>query len=870
MASFDRTKNNVLSGTTSNFKGYEVRFKPKYQIITILFLLIILSSILYSAPRYFVPITLTQPNGEVINCFASGDEFYNWVHDKDNYTIIKDSKTGYYVYALKSGDELISSGYVVGKTNPASAGIEKGINISGNKMAELKEAFLKKNNMGNSILKSAAGFSSINNIVIFIRFSDEAEFTGNDKISKYDSIFNSTTAVSLYNYYQEASYKKLALTTTFYPKTTDLVLSYQDSHPRSYYKPYDSATAKDGYPSTGSERTNREMQLLNDAVNFVKSEIPTDLNIDMNNDGYVDNVCFIVSGTTTAWNTLLWPHRWTLSTKQVTINNKRVWDFNFQIRSMADVGTLCHEMFHTLGAPDLYHYTNQGAIQPFGVWDIMDNGIAHMCAYMKMKYGGWISDIPTISDPGTYTLSSLVSSQNCAYKIKSQVSDTEFFVVEYRRVAGLYEGKLPGHGLLIYRINTNHKGNASGPPDEVYLYRPGGTMTANGTQANANFSQTVGRTVFNNSTDPVCFMSDGSKGDLNITSVAAPVNTSKSSSTISFVLGAPIVPVKEYKVASGTYSWIDISKTGTKITNWKNGNLKGTAPWDDGYTPTALPLGFSFTFFGEKYDSIYAGINGLASFTKKVLNSAALLAKPEDTNGFYSDSFTWPGNTAFPNSIALAYADFDLIPTDEFGGGSVYYATQNNKFILSYENIGSYYNTKGDTTNSFQLILDKTSNLVTIQIKKIGLDDTRSKIKIGIQKNNTNGLSWVNSGDPAGRIPADNSCIVFSPINTSGINENRSDKISGYILDQNYPNPFNPSTTISYYIPYNSHVTMKLYDILGREVNTLLNETKSTGSYKINLNGMHLSSGIYFYTLKASSIDGKQSYMSMKKMILMK
>ena len=83
-------------------------------------------------------------------------------------------------------------------------------------------------------------------------------------------------------------------------------------------------------------------------------------------------------------------------------------------------------------------------------------------------------------------------------------------------------------------------------------------------------------------------------------------------------------------------------------------------------------------------------------------------------------------------------------------------------------------------------------------------------------------------------------------------------------LAQNYPNPFNPSTKIEYSIPHASFVILKVYDILGREVATLVNEEKSVGNYNIEFNGNNLSSGTYFYKLQAGD------YSSVKKMILIK
>ena len=85
-----------------------------------------------------------------------------------------------------------------------------------------------------------------------------------------------------------------------------------------------------------------------------------------------------------------------------------------------------------------------------------------------------------------------------------------------------------------------------------------------------------------------------------------------------------------------------------------------------------------------------------------------------------------------------------------------------------------------------------------------------------------------------------------------------------YILYQNYPNPFNPSTKIQYAVSSRQLVTLKIYDLLGRELATLVNEEKSAGSYEVRWNAANLPSGVYFYQLKAGS------YTATKKLLLLK
>jgi len=83
-------------------------------------------------------------------------------------------------------------------------------------------------------------------------------------------------------------------------------------------------------------------------------------------------------------------------------------------------------------------------------------------------------------------------------------------------------------------------------------------------------------------------------------------------------------------------------------------------------------------------------------------------------------------------------------------------------------------------------------------------------------------------------------------------------------LYQNYPNPFNPVTNISFSLPNSTQVQLRIYDILGKEITTLINEEKIAGSYQVTFDGGRLASGTYFYKLSAGS------YTAIKKMVLMK
>jgi hypothetical protein len=106
--------------------------------------------------------------------------------------------------------------------------------------------------------------------------------------------------------------------------------------------------------------------------------------------------------------------------------------------------------------------------------------------------------------------------------------------------------------------------------------------------------------------------------------------------------------------------------------------------------------------------------------------------------------------------------------------------------------------------------------------------------------------------------------ISLTKSNSKEISYKDINLVKTYTLEQNYPNPFNPSTLIHYEMPKDGFVTLKVYDILGNIVKTLVNQYQSKGRYDINFNANNLASGIYFYRLQSGS------FISTKKMLLLK
>ena len=312
-----------------------------------------------------------------------------------------------------------------------------------------------------------------------------------------------------------------------------------------------------------------------------------------------------------------------------------------------------------------------------------------------------------------------------------------------------------------------------------------------------------------------------------------------------------------------------------------------------------LPLPFTFKYYGNDYTSLKVVTNGwmgfdIASTSNAYLNAAIPVAAE-------------PNNALYP-----FWDDLDLRTA-----GTVYYLNDaaNNRFIVEYKDVPHY---STGQLYTFQVMLYSDGrifyqylsmdpsliNSCTIGTENVGgatglqvvynAAYLHNNLAIKIEK----GLGWLeempNSGtiSPGGSQSVDvmfNSTGLATGVYTGVMNVNSNDpnrpvkqipvKLtvgvvdvqnnnlgvpSEFALNQNYPNPFNPTTKISFAIPQESFVTIKIYDILGKEVSKIVNQTKQAGYYSFNFDASSLSSGMYFYKIEAGN------FVQTKRMLLMK
>lgn len=311
----------------------------------------------------------------------------------------------------------------------------------------------------------------INNIVLFAQFDDLSTYNFMEKNT--DSIVNmcnsTSTQRSLKSYVDTISYGKASVD-SYFPQMQDGVIV-----------PYKLNQAKKDY-------LNYEL-LVSEVLSNIK--VPTDMELDGNNDGVIDNIVLVIDGSAGAMDDILWPKAFYLS--GLELNGLSVGYINIQnsyglfgSSVFGGVGVICHEFLHSLGYPDLYRNDDDETGVPVGNWDIMAiNSIflQYPLAYQRANISKWLE--PTqITKDGSYSLKPVSEDNgNRLYILKTPLSDTELFAIEYRKQGSAYseemDTKIYGTGLVVYRINTEVVGNYKYDTDGVYVFRPNET-TLNG------------------------------------------------------------------------------------------------------------------------------------------------------------------------------------------------------------------------------------------------------------------------------------------------------------------------------------------------------------------------------------------------------
>lgn len=331
-------------------------------------------------------------------------------------------------------------------------------------------------------------------------------------------------------------------------------------------------------------------------------------------------------------------------------------------------------------------------------------------------------------------------------------------------------------------------------------------------------------------------------------------------------------------IYGGLYQYSELIEPGLCPTGWHNG-IVSDIDQNVLYDGNALKAVGQGTGFG-------AGSN--------TSGFSALLAGARNSDGTFSDlgnrSF-FPSNSSYSQMLVRdfpyggSFADLEstvLSPNDVSSGLNL------ADVIFSYSSDISYTDHFGNTTaGSVRCVYDNLVSPLPVELTLFTAIAASDNVKLNwntatelntlsfdIEKKNSNNDTWqtiasikasgnsystknysftdkiVNAGNYSYRLKMIDNDGSFKYSSIENVEVSAPAK---YELQQNFPNPWNPTTTIRYRLPINSQVTIKLFDALGKEVTTLVNEIKTAGNYEVTLNGKNLSSGIYYYQMKAGN-----------------
>ncbi|MEW6684709.1 MAG: T9SS type A sorting domain-containing protein [Candidatus Edwardsbacteria bacterium] len=313
-----------------------------------------------------------------------------------------------------------------------------------------------------------------------------------------------------------------------------------------------------------------------------------------------------------------------------------------------------------------------------------------------------------------------------------------------------------------------------------------------------------------------------------------------------------------------TYNWIALPNSNSiPYSTWTPAGGGVGDNDDEGYF--VKPLGFSFKYYGISYDTLFCSSNGYIAFRKSDVDTFAFIPTPVL-------------NLSRPNNSIFGFWT-DLDGGGSSGGhGQAFFHTNNlDTGIVEFRGWGHWFHPVADT-ETFEFILSKYgassgNGEITIQYKVVSLADSCT---VGLENTNaTAGLQYLynNLYDITSAPLQNGRAIKFTTdFPMLGVEQQATDvrlRRPDVKLFQNYPNPFGQMTEIRYQIPEDGRVTLRLYNVTGQLVRTLVDERCSGGFYTrrwdgTDESGKRVASGVYFYRLQAGN------FTNTKKMILIR
>ena len=454
----------------------------------------------WAIPADKTPVRVTQADGTTLTLRLVGDEFFHYNTTDDGYTVLP--VNGRYEYAIRSGQELVSSGMLAHDASLRTASERQLLQQVGKHLRGERHLTQGRQNRvratyGPAHREATIDYGNFRGLIILINYTDK-KFMMDDPHDFYDKMVNEegfdhfvfngrrhNCTGSMHDYFKDQSGG------IFAPKF-DIVGPVEVDY---------ACTDHNGTQNSG-RIFKAALDAADDLVDFSQ--------YDNDGDGAIDMVYFLVAGYSANYSGnnggYLWPHKsylydWWNRTYYwydgvamwAYASSTEVYGWESQGYPMPlGIGTMCHEFSHVLGLPDLYDtdYEEQGQSHDPGEWDVMAGGGSFNygrtpCGYsIWERYAlGW-NRPREITSPGSYSLQ-YVGNTGDGLILRTPV-DKEFFMLDNRQRVK-WDAYLPGHGMLIARVDStneeiwwNNEVNANPSHNYYELLRAGGGSSASG------------------------------------------------------------------------------------------------------------------------------------------------------------------------------------------------------------------------------------------------------------------------------------------------------------------------------------------------------------------------------------------------------
>ena len=404
----------------------------------------------------------------------------------------------------------------------------------------------------------AEAATQVDNLVLMVNFSDDGENTFQTNFSRYQEMYTGPASEqnrSVSKYISTISDGQVTVN-TYFPQVVNNV-----------FQPITIQGSASAYPDA-SDGAQFVQQVITAAQNTDGLFFPSKLD-SMHGYGYIDNLTIIVQVDENKTSGAFGSRKADWGDNQTLLHGWHVGAYNVLPTSMLRLGSdydqgyalASHEFLHTLGAPDLYRTAGENGDPVGRWWDLMAGPnftASYPLAYTRSKLG-WM-EIETLKDSGTYTLwPAEGASGTRAYILKTSRSDSEFFVVEYRKKPEKenrqdYDYYIPESGLIVYRVNnavdyhTNKEGN-----NYIYVFRKDTTDPAKAQEeaykatVGGQYRKSLGSSDLNaHYTSDTIFYSDGSNSGIVIDNVVT-----KEDGSVSFDVEFPVLSADSYWLPKG-------------------------------------------------------------------------------------------------------------------------------------------------------------------------------------------------------------------------------------------------------------------------------------------------------------------------------